>query len=124
MAAAGLSPMASATAEIHIEPGFVRMILADAAQSAQNVTACREFVRVCVTEGATRAMIANRVDGDAAGLREALGILTGSTPRRLKLAIVARGTAQAASERVLARQRSLNARVFRSEHEAAAWLLS
>lgn len=118
--------MASATAEIHVEPGFVRMTLADAAESAQNITACREFVRVCVTEGATRAMIANRADGDAARLRlrEALGVLTGAMPRPLKLAIVARGTAQAASEKVLDRHRSLNARVFPSEHEAAAWLLS
>lgn len=101
------------------------MTLAGEAGSAQTITACREFVRVCASEGTTRAMIANAIDGDAARLRlrEALGVLAGSTRPQLKLAIVARGPAEAASERVLDQHPSLNARVFRSEHEAAAWLL-
>ena len=104
------------------------MVLDKSEDPERVVPACREFVALCREESAQRGLIVSVLDGEAAPmrLREGLTIVAGAAPDGFKLAIVARGPSSRrihhGSERALTSRR-LRTKVFRSEHDAAAWLL-
>jgi hypothetical protein len=99
--------------QIAAEPGYIRMVVGDCADGPDAVAACREFVHLCHRENAHRGLIVQRSGDD--GLRRALDLVAQEAPSGFKLAIVARHRPKPC--------RRVRARVFKSEFQAAAWLL-
>lgn len=109
-------------------PGYVRLVLRGNDGPARTRAACRRFAVLCREESASRGLIvAESSRATAQELDEGFELATAALSRGFKLAIVAHGPAcrricsTAAS---MAARRRATARIFTSEHEAAAWLMS
>lgn len=103
-------------------PGYVRLILGpdDAPRDAR--AAGRRFAKLCREEDASRGLIvagtaAAGVDWDDALAASGAGFRLALVVRGSESAHVARAAFSAAS------RRSAVARLFKSEHRAAAWLM-
>lgn len=100
-----------------MHPGYVRVVI-DAPDAPRARAACRRFASCCREEDARRGLI---VAGWAADLLEWDDALAASGAG-FKLAVVGRGARESELARLGAR-RSVTIRLFRSEHQAAAWLM-
>lgn len=105
-----------------MHPGYVRVVI-DAPQAPPRVrAACRRFARSCREEDARGGLI---VAGGCGALywKDALA----ESGAGFRLAIVARGagSADVARDALCAAQgRGAAVRIFKSEHQAAAWLMA
>lgn len=107
-------------------PAYVRLVLKADEKGA--VRACRLFARLCQEEGGKRALILAQppARGDDE-LDEQIGLAARGLQPGFKLAIVAQGRHAGSVLRVAALTAArLSGKVvaFRSEHQAAAWLMS
>jgi len=105
------------------QPGYVRLVL-DAEDTPRVARAAgRRFALLCREEDASRGLI---VAGDAGSDVDWEDALAASRPG-FRLAVVARGQGAGQIARTaasLASRRGAAARVFKSEHQAAAWLMA
>lgn len=100
------------------QPGYVRLAL-DSHERLRVRAACRRFAAFCREESASRGLI---VAGTAPEWDEALA----ASGAGFRLAVVARGpssTDVAREASSAGSRRSVIVKVFRSEHQAAAWLM-
>lgn len=107
-------------------PGYVRLVLLP--QRAQARSACRRFSELCREESTKRGLIlARSSNSDPVELKDQISLATLAVSQGFKLAVVAQGTDAAYISRLAtssASRRSARAKVFSSEHQAAAWLMS
>lgn len=118
-----VEPSAAATAA---HPGYVRLVLPS--ELARARAACRKFSRLCDEEGARGGLIlAAACEADHRELEGQIALATSAVSRGFKLAVVAQGHNAALIFRIAgatAARRKAKARVFSSEHRAAAWLMA
>lgn len=108
------------------QPGYVRLVLSE--HDPRNVpAACLRFAQLCREESATRGMIVAISPAEGGGLQEDLDAAVACAGAGFRLAVVARGagcTAIARSAAAAAARRRAAAKTFKSEHQAAAWLMA
>src|SRR4051812_48292748 len=111
--------------EVAAHPGYVRLVLR--CDQAGVANACRSFADLCRKESARRALIlADSSDGHPQAVDNHISVAARALAPGFRLAVVAHGrgarhlsrTAAAAAARA-----SGKAQIFRSEHQAAAWLM-
>ena len=104
-----------------MHPGYVRVVI-DAPEAPPRVrAACRRFARSCREEDARGGLIVAGACGEL-DLEDALA----ASGAGFRLAVVARGAACGEIARRAARaaqRRSAAVKLFKSEHQAAAWLM-
>jgi hypothetical protein len=111
--------------EIAAHPGYVRLVLRCDEAGAAN--ACRSFVDLCRKEGARRALIlAHSSDARAQEVESHISAVARALAPGFRLAVVAHGSGArhlARTAAAAADEASGKAQLFRSEHQAAAWLM-
>jgi hypothetical protein len=110
------------------QPGYVRLVLPSDGGPARVRAVCRKFASLCQEESASRGLIvaeSSQSLGDE--LDEGFDLATSAMCHGFKLAVVTRGAAcrniSKTATSIAARRRA-TARIFSSEHAAAAWLMS
>src|SRR4051794_17354211 len=111
--------------EVAAHPGYVRFVLRCDEAGAAN--ACRSFADLCRKESARRALIlAHSSDAPPQALESQLSTAARALPRGFRPAVAAHATGPPHLPRTAtaaAAQASGKAQLFRSEHQAAAWLM-
>ena len=109
-------------------PGYVRLVLRRNDAPAHARAACRRFALLCREECTNRGLIVAECDASTEeGLDQSFELATACLADGFKLAVVARGRAYyriCVKARSIAARRRTTARIFPSEHEAAAWLMA
>lgn len=112
--------------EVAAHPGYVRLVLPP--EDAQARSACRQFSELCGEESANRGLIVAQSSSSNPGeLEHQIALATGAVCAGFRLAVVAQGKHASRISRIAtatAARRRARARIFSSEHQAAAWLMS
>jgi hypothetical protein len=112
--------------ELAAHPGYVRLVLRCDEAGAAN--ACRSFADLCRKEGARRALIlAHSSDTRAQAVESHISAAARALTPGFRLAVVAQGSNARRISRTAAAAAagtSGKAQIFRSEYQAAAWLMS
>ena len=111
--------------DVAAQPGYVRLALATGDAGA--LAACRKFSKLCAEESANRALVIAQSSGsNRLEIENQIRVATGGLLRGFKLAVVAQGSDATSVARIAeatAIRQNGKAKVFHSEHQAAAWLL-
>ena len=111
--------------EVAAHPGYVRFVLR--CDEAGAASACRSFADLCRKESARRALIlAHSADARPQAVASHLSAAARALAPGFRLAVVAHGSGARHLSRTAAAaaaQASGKAQLFRSEHQAAAWLM-
>lgn len=113
-------------ADVAAQPGYVRLVLPP--RDPQARAACREFSNLCREESASRGLIVARFSGsNPLELETQMTLATREVSPGFRLGLVVQGSAATSIAHIataIASRRKAKARIFPSEHRAAAWLMS
>jgi hypothetical protein len=111
--------------ELASHPGYVRLVLRCDEAGAAN--ACRSFADLCRKESARRALIlAHSSDAPSQAVASQISAAARALAPGFRLAVIAHGSGARDLSRTAAAaaaEASGTAQVFRSENQAAAWLM-